>query len=261
MEEQSAWKTDPVRLLFTLHALSDSVLANLTQSLPLPPALPFSQSFFLSLWIIFTSPLSAVGHISDPVWEVTRGSVLRGPLHLLVPICAVCHRAFPLQDPSGLQPGENTPQPSNVFHRLLCLVPFPLPLAPLTISYGFVSQIFTYQYSLVLHSIFYSCHVFLVLFTPLPLIPLSAPDIKEYFISWPPPLHLPQELVRCFQWVFKRSSQGTAKQRGNSGPVVSSILISPLVLHSSPTELQRTENKPCRQQDKTVHGWREDRNA
>lgn len=103
MGEQSAWKSDPVRLWFTLHALSDSVPANLTQSLPLPP-----HSFFLSPCNISLPPLSAAGHVSDPVWEVARGSVLRGPLHLLVPVCAVCHRAFPLQDPTGLQPGENT---------------------------------------------------------------------------------------------------------------------------------------------------------
>lgn len=45
---------------------------------------------------------SAAGHVSHPVREVTRGPVFWSPLHLLVPVCAVCHRAFPLQDPAGL---------------------------------------------------------------------------------------------------------------------------------------------------------------
>lgn len=49
---------------------------------------------------------SAAGHVSDPVREVTRGPVFGGSLHLLVPVCAVCHRAFPLQDPAGLKSGE-----------------------------------------------------------------------------------------------------------------------------------------------------------
>lgn len=61
----------------------------------------------LSLHTPLPNPSSAVGHISDPVWKVTWGSVLRGPLHLLVPVCGMCHCAFPLQDPNGLQPGEN----------------------------------------------------------------------------------------------------------------------------------------------------------
>lgn len=70
------------------------------------------QSFSSSHWIIFSipPPLSALGHIFDPVWEVTWGSVLRGPVHLLVPVCAVCHRAFPLKDPPSLQPGETNCQ-------------------------------------------------------------------------------------------------------------------------------------------------------
>lgn len=61
-------------------------------------------------------PVSALGHVSDPVWEVTWGPVLRSPLHLLVPVCAVCNCAFPLQDPTGLQPGENSLQPSNALY-------------------------------------------------------------------------------------------------------------------------------------------------
>lgn len=49
---------------------------------------------------------SAAGHVSDPVREVTWGPVFGGPLHLLVPVCPMCHCAFPLQDPAGLQSGE-----------------------------------------------------------------------------------------------------------------------------------------------------------
>lgn len=67
---------------------------------------------------LFSLPPSAAGHIPDPVWKVTWGPVLRGPLHLLVPVCAVCHRAFPLQDSAGVQPGESTPLLHVCPHRI-----------------------------------------------------------------------------------------------------------------------------------------------
>lgn len=90
----SAWETNS----FTSCALCASVSANITQSrcLCVTP-LPQPNSGALR---------SAARHVSDPVWEVTRGPVFGGPLHLLVPVCAVCHRAFPLQNPAGLPSGE-----------------------------------------------------------------------------------------------------------------------------------------------------------
>lgn len=88
--------------------------------LPRAPSVLLSRRILLSLWLSlrYTPPpphptppdslalRSAAGHVPDPVREVTWGPVFGGPLHLLVPVCAVCHRAFPLQDPAGLQSGE-----------------------------------------------------------------------------------------------------------------------------------------------------------
>lgn len=94
----SAWETKSL----TSRALCASVSANITQSLTVsvlhPPPHPTPPD---SLAL-----RSAAGHVPDPVREVTWGPVFGGPLHLLVPVCAVCHRAFPLQDPAGLQSGE-----------------------------------------------------------------------------------------------------------------------------------------------------------
>lgn len=94
----SAWETKSL----TSRALCASVSANITQSLTVsvlhPPPHPTPPD---SLAL-----RSAAGHVPDPVREVTWGPVFGGPLHLLVPVCAVCHCAFPLQDPAGLQSGE-----------------------------------------------------------------------------------------------------------------------------------------------------------
>lgn len=73
--------------------------------------------------IPFLALRSAAGHVPDPVREVTWGPVFGGPLHLLVPVCAVCHRAFPLQDPAGLQSGE-TQQDVCVVASKLCVLCF-----------------------------------------------------------------------------------------------------------------------------------------
>lgn len=117
--------------VFTSHALSNSVLANLTQSLllqlPPPPLLPLSPCNIPPL----PSSVSALGHVSDPVWEATWGPVFGGSLHFLVPVCAVCHCAFPLQDPTGLQPGE--------IHETQALnVPLLPSESPQTLTYIFV---------------------------------------------------------------------------------------------------------------------------
>lgn len=81
--------------------------------------LALSRLFLTMYNIPLPLPPLALGHISDPVWEVTRGSVLRGPLHLLVLVYAVCHCAFPLQDPTGLKPGETTNFSPSVFLSLI----------------------------------------------------------------------------------------------------------------------------------------------
>lgn len=128
-------------------------------------------------------------------------------------------------------------------------LPGALSSSALAVSFRFVSAIFSSHYLLTLHVILAVVHLSCLLYSSASHPPRCSCHLRILHQSaLPPPLHLlllSQELVWSLQW----SAQGTTKRRGNSKPVVPSILISPLVLQSSPTELQHTANKPRGQQD------------
>lgn len=76
---------------------------NRVHSTPRSLTLPFSLLSF-----------SAASFVSDTVWEVEGGPVFRDSIYILVPVGAVCHSAFPLQDPTGQISGEIRVSP-NVY--------------------------------------------------------------------------------------------------------------------------------------------------